>query len=123
MIKIDKQKAASIVWEKIKSKREAVKAGGIKVGGKWFHTDGASRIQHMALNMMGAGIPDGLQWKTMDGSFVTMTAALAGQIFQSVAVLDTQAFAKAEEHRGAMNAADNPFEYDFSTGWPESFGG
>ncbi len=109
------------VWEKVKGKRDSVKAGGVKVGDKWFHTDDASRIQHMALNMMGANIPAGLQWKTMDGTFVTMTQALAGQVFQAVAVLDMQAFAKAEEHRAAMMQAANPFGYDFSTGWPKTY--
>lgn len=111
------------VWERIKSKRDKVKAGGVKVGTKWFHTDDASRIQHMALNMMGAAIPANLQWKTMDGSFVTMTQALAGQVFQAVAVLDMQAFAKAEEHRIAMEASNDPASYDFSAGWPASFEG
>lgn len=115
--------AKARMWGEIKSKRDKVKAGGVKVGAKWFHTDDASRIQHMALNMMGANIPANLQWKTMDGSFVVMTQALAGQIFQAVAVLDTQAFAKAEEHRIAMEASNDPASYDFSAGWPASFEG
>jgi len=110
-------------WAKIKAKRERVKAGGVKVGDKWFHTDDASRIQHMALNMMGASIPANLQWKTMDGTFVTMTQSLAGQVFQAVAVLDMQAFAKAEEHRVAMEASNDPASYDFDAGWPVSFEG
>lgn len=117
------EQAKSAAWGRIKAKREHVKSGGVKVGDKWFHTDDASRIQHMALNMMGAAIPANLQWKTMDGSFVTMNQALAGQVFQAVAVLDMQAFAKAEEHRVAMEASNDPASYDFSAGWPASFGG
>lgn len=109
------------VWEHIKAKRDSVKMGGVKVGNKWFHTDDASRIQHMALSMRGANIPANLQWKTMDGTFVIMTQALAGQVFQGVAMLDMQAFAKAEEHRAGMVAAQNPFEYDFSAGWPQTY--
>lgn len=109
------------VWELIKSKREQVKAGGVKVGNKWFHTDDASRIQQIGLAMMGAAIPANLQWKTMDGSFTIMTQTLAGQVFQAVADLDMRAFASAEAHREAMLAAENPFEYDFSAGWPISF--
>lgn len=111
------------VWIQIKSVRDHIKSGGVKVGTKWFHTDDASRIQHMALNMMGANIPANLQWKTMDGSFVTMTQSLAGQVFQAVALLDMQAFAKAEEHRIAMEASNDPASYDFSAGWPASFEG
>lgn len=113
---------AAEIWERIKAKRDAIKVGGVKVGTKWFHTDDASRIQHMALNMMGASIPANLQWKTMDGSFVIMTQALAGQVFQAVALLDMQAFAKAEEHRVAMEVSNDPASYDFSAGWPPSFG-
>lgn len=114
---------SDIVWFRIKARRDAIKAGGVKVGAKWFHTDDASRIQHMALNMMGSNIPANLQWKTMDGSFVTMTQALAGQVFQAVATLDMNAFAVAEQHRVAMEASAEPASYDFSTGWPETFAG
>lgn len=109
------------IWERIKARLDVVKAGGVKVGTKWFHTDEASRIQHMALNMMGSGIPENLQWKTMDGTFVTMTQTLAGQVFQAVATLDMAAFAKAEEHRVAMEATSDPSAYDFSTGWPQTY--
>ena len=76
----------------------------------------------MALNMMGASIPANLQWKTLDGTFTTMTATLAKQVFQAAAALDMTAFAKAEEHRVAMEASADPASYDFSTGWPAAFG-
>lgn len=109
------------IWERIKARRDAVKAGGVKVGDKWFHTNEASRIQHMALSMMGSDIPANLQWKTLDGTFVTMTQTLAGQVFQAVATLDMTAFAKAEEHRVAMEAASDPSTYDFSAGWPQTY--
>lgn len=109
------------LWLRIRVKRDAVKAGGVNVGDKWFHTDDSSRIQHMALNMMGSSIPANLQWKTLDGTFVTMTQALAKQVFQAVATLDMIAFAKAEEHRAAMEASADPASYDFSAGWPQTY--
>lgn len=114
---------ADQVWELIRAKRDTIKAGGVKVGGSWFNTDDSSRVQQIGLVMMGASIPAGLQWKTMDGSFVTMTQALASQIFQAVAGHDMQAFSAAETHRLAMEASDDPSAYDFSEGWPESFSG
>ena len=113
---------AAEVCDRIKARRDAAKAGGVKVGDKWFHTDESSRIQHMALNMMGAGIPANLQWKTLDGTFVTMTATLAKQVFQAVATLDMTAFEKAEEHRVAMEASTDPAAYDYSAGWPAAYG-
>lgn len=119
---VDPPKAtAAQVWDEIKARRDNVKAGGVLVEGKWFHTDDASRIQHMALTMMGVGIPANLQWKTMDGSFITMSQALAGKIFQAVAAMDMQAFAAAETHRAALLAIATPSEYDFSAGWPQTY--
>lgn len=111
------------MWQRIKAKREQVKNGGVKVGDNWFHSDDASRIQQIGLVMMGAGIPPGLQWKTMDGTFVAMTPALAGQVFQAVGASDQTIFAVAETHKAAMEAAADPAAYDFSAGWPETFGG
>ena len=109
-------------WEGIKIERERRKAGGVKVGDKWFHSDDGSRIQQMGLVMMGAGIPAGLQWKTMDGTFIPMTPAFASQIFQAVAASDQAIFAVAETHRAAMEASADPAAYDYSTGWPKVFG-
>ena len=39
----------------------------------------------MGLVMLGDNIPAGLQWKTMDGSFVVMTPSLAQQVFAAAA--------------------------------------
>lgn len=109
-------------WAAIKTERDHRKAGGVKVGDKWFHSDDASRIQQLALVMMGAGLPAGLQWKTMDGSFITMTPALAQQVFTGQAASDQAIFAVAEQHRVAMEASPDPAAYDFSTNWPKIFG-
>lgn len=110
------------VWSKIKAERDRRKAGGVKVGDKWFHSDDASRIQQLTLVMMGAGLPAGLQWKTMDGTFITMTPALAQQVFTAQAASDQTIFAVAEAHRVAMEASDDPAAYGYSHGWPKVFG-
>lgn len=110
------------LWEQIKAERDRRKAGGVKVGAKWFHSDDGSRIQQMGLVMMGASIPANLQWKTMDGSFITMTQTLASQVFHAVAAGDQAIFAAAEAHRVAMEASADPAVYDYSTGWPAIFG-
>jgi hypothetical protein len=108
-------------WDDIKAERDRCKSGGVKVGDKWFHSDDASRIQQIGLKMFGASVPP-VPWKTMDGSFVPMTQELAELIFQGVAASDQVIFAKAEEHRAAMLASADPATYDFSTGWPLTFG-
>lgn len=124
-VEVNLSSARAAQWEAIKARREIVKAGGVKVAvdgeDKWFHTDDPSRIQQIGLVMMGASLPTGLQWKTMDGSFVTMTQALAGQVFQANAAHDQATFAAAEQHRVAMEASERPDLYDFSSSWPVIF--
>ncbi len=94
-------------WEWIKRERDARKlSGGFKVGTKWFHSDRDSRAQQLGLIIAaGAGaIPAGLQWKTMDGSFVPMTAQLAQQIFGTAMASDAQYHAVAEQAKAALEA-------------------
>ena len=106
-------------WQAIKAKRNSLfDTGGYLVGTKWFHSDGKSKTQQIGLVLMGAGVPEGLQWKTMDGTFVTMTQTLAGQIFQAAAAQDMALFAAAEIHNTAMLAAADPLAYSFAGGWP-----
>lgn len=113
----------TIVWEAIKAERDRrIVAGGYRVGDKWFHSDILSRTQQIGLVMMGSSIPDGLQWKTMDGSFVAMTPQLAGQIFAAAAASDQAIFAAAEAHRAMMAAGGDPGSYDYAAGWPPMFG-
>lgn len=111
------------VWERIKAHRDAVKSQGVPVGEKWFHSDADSRIQQLALVMMGANVP-AVSWKTMDGTFITMSQALAGQIFQATAARDMAVFSAAEQHRAAANASTDPLAYPFaSSGWPAGYVG
>ena len=128
------QQQQHTAWQAIKAHRDKIKAGGVLVsvagtasdgaGGagveKWYHTNPDSRFQFLALINMAAtnSIPDNLQWKTMDGSFVTMTAAIAQKVFTATATLDITAFTAAEQHRATMLASETPAEYDHSSGWP-----
>ena len=125
------------IWENIKRERERRKAGGVKVGTKWYHTDSDSRIQHLGLlekarAARAAGGTDAtrlqalgqdIKWKTMDGSFIYLTVKHAEDIFAAVTDLDAAAFAAAETHRVAMEASADPAAYDFSVGWPATFAG
>ena len=110
-------------WEAIKAERDKrIQTGGYQAAGKWFHSDTFSRTQQMGLVMMGASIPGGLQWKTMDGSFVTMTQTLAGQVFAAAAASDAAIFARAEQIKATMEA--DPAAFDLAAhAWPPVFGG
>lgn len=112
--------ARNLKWNQIKAERDNRKSGGTFVSNKWFHSDSDSRIQQLGLVLMGANVPV-VQWKTMDGTLITMTQALAGGIFQATATLDMQLFEVAEGHRLAMEASERPDLYDFSAGWPARY--
>lgn len=121
----------------IKAKRDAIKAGGVKVGTKWYHSDEASRTQYIGLlRMADAAVAAGgtgsttlqyggqdIQWKTMDGTFIKMTVQRANDVFNAVSGLDFAAFGAAEAHKAAMEASADPASYDFAAGWPATFGG
>ena len=117
----------AVAWERIKNERDRRNYLGVKVGAHWFHSDDPSRIQQLALAMMGAAIPSGLMWKTLTLTpppvFVEMTPALAQGIFQATAESDAAIFAAAEAHRTAMEASDTPESYDITGGWPVSIEG
>lgn len=119
--------AREVAWNRIKAERDRRKFAGVKVGQHWFHSDDSSRIQQLALAMMGANMQSGLQWKTLTLSpppvFVTMTPALAAAIFQATAASDAAIFAAAEAHRIAMEASSDPQGYDCTSGWPATIEG
>lgn len=114
-------------WERIKAHRDELSDNGgykVIVNGvdKWFHSDAKSKTQQLGLVIAGPAVP-AIQWKTMDGTFITMSQAWAGAIFAAAAAQDAAIFAKAEFHRLAMEAAADPLAYDFSGGWPAVYGG
>jgi len=117
-----KEKVIADIWLKIKEKRRQKQAGGVKIGTKWFHSDESSRIQQLGLVLLGDDMPENLQWKTLDGSFVTMTPTLAGQILAAVGASDVAIFGVAEAHRTEMAASNSPADYDYSGNWPFVYG-
>jgi hypothetical protein len=115
------RQSTPIEWELIKDHRTRVQDGGAEVDGKWFHSDASSKIQHLGLMIMGDNIPAGLQWKTMDGSFVTMTSKIATQIFQAMVIREQAVFVTAEKHRLELMKSMSPSTYNFTSGWPLSY--
>ncbi len=125
---VDAAKVAA--WESIKAERDRRRTSGIKSGAYWFRSDDRAVGEYNSIINLAAksGLPDSYvirpKWRTLgDGVTVDMTAGLAGQIlmsgFQSLAAIDDAATA----HRAAMLASADPAVYDFSSGWPATFGG
>jgi hypothetical protein len=112
-------------WTAIKAERDRrTQTGGYYVASvdKWFHSDAQSRIQQIGLVMYGANMPAGLQWKTLDGSFVTMTPALAQAVFAAAGASDAALFAYGEQLNAEVLAATDPLSVDVLAGWPKIYG-
>lgn len=110
------------IWQRIKTIRDKyTQQGGYKAQGKWFHSDTFSRSQQIGLVIMGSSIPAGLQWKTMDGSFVPMTPTLAQAVFQAAALQDNLLFSYAEQLNQQVKLSTNPTSIDIEQGWPETY--
>lgn len=113
-----KQTNQELIWSAIKDKRHNNTRGGVYISSidKWFHTDESSRIQYLALITL-PSLPDNLQWKTMDNSFIILTRPLLTELTSAMLLKEQQDFMNAEQHKQRMMQADNPLEYDFSDGW------
>ena len=113
-----------LIWKQIKAIRDTkTQEGGYSTQSKWFHSDTFSRTQQIGLVVMGANIPTGLRWKTMDGTFIDMTQTLANQVFAAAAAQDFALFAYAETLKGQVDSSNNPASIDITAGWPETYQG
>lgn len=109
-------------WEEIKAERARRTAGGVLVAGKWFHTDTPSRLQWLALVLLGAGVP-AQPWKTMDNTFISLSQSLVQQVFGAMIAKEQDIFTHAEVLRSQVFGSDSPGSVDITVGWPEIFGG
>jgi hypothetical protein len=106
--------------DRIKAERDRRKLNGVKVGAQWIHSDTYSRTQWLGMVIMGASVP-AIEWTTMDGSTVTTSQALAGQVFNGTAMLDSTLFSHASALIAQVEAAPDPATVDITAGWPATF--
>ena len=120
-----------MVWSNIKDFRDKKTQSGVYVSSfsKWIHTDTYSRTQWLGMLMAGASLP-AIQWKTMDGTFITTTPQLAQAVFSAVMTQDATIFGAAESKKQAMLSLSDPRNYyfgadllpqDTSQGWPATY--
>lgn len=125
------------MWERIKAERDRRMSLGAKVAigaqAHWFHTDTKSRIQHLGLKdaardtLASGGTMSSpvsisgqqIQWKCMGGMFVPMTVQVVFDLVEADKQLDAALHLRAEQHKALMEASPEPWNYDYSTGWPE----
>ena len=109
-------------WRQIESVRDSKIANGVLVNGFWWQTSVNARIRYMGAAAMGAEFVATTEWKTMTGEKTTLTGGIAAQIMRAVAAMEKDVFAAAEFHKTAMMKSEDPSVYDFSGGWPDTFG-
>jgi hypothetical protein len=122
-------------WLEIKAQRDTRKAGGVKVGNYWYHSDADSRIQWLGIKdtardillaggNMSSPVPivgQALIWKTMSGAFIQVTCQVAFDVVQATKGLDATLFASAEAKRAAINATQTPETINTSSGWNQTY--
>lgn len=104
--------------ERIKAKRAQSCHAGIYINSikKWMHSDLDSRQQYTFLRTLNK-LPEDLVWKTLDNSFVPMTRELLDELSLKLIADEQHDFQNAERHKAAMLKAENPLDYDYSSGW------
>ena len=128
--------AKSAMWDKIQIERTRRKecAFPVDFGGKtyYFHGDAESRGQQHGLMagvnlLLATGKPlttvlTTVPWVTKGGTNVTMTGELALTIFQTQMRREGEFFSVARAHKEAMEASAEPWNYNYSAGWPKIYG-
>ena len=106
------------MWERIKAKRAQSRHAGIYINSikKWMHSDADSRMQYTFLRTLDK-LPEDQLWKTVDNSFVPMTRDLLDELTLKLISDEQHDFQNAERHKAAMLKAENPLDYDYSSGW------
>ena len=132
----DLESAKSAMWDKIQIERTRRKecAFPVDFGGKtyYFHGDAESRGQQSGLMagvnlLLATGKPlttvlTTVPWVTKGGTNVTMTGELALTIFQTQMRREGEFFSVARAHKEAMEASAEPWNYNYSAGWPKIYG-
>lgn len=130
----DLESAKAAMWDKIQIERTRRIEGGYPCifGGKtyWFHSDAMSLLQQSNLVsaaqltlMQGKDMAAVMvQWKTCSGEFVGMSGNLALAMFAAGMEQQKAIFTAAEMHKAKMRACAEPWNYNYSAGWPKIYG-
>ena len=129
------------VWELIKAYRDKRKFGGIYVSNKWFHNDPDSRTQWLGIKDKARDVINNggsmssvltinhpqygtvpIQWNTMDGTLIPVTAQLAFDVVEKTGDLDGILYGLGQYHKAQLYVSNDPENYNFKTLWPPIFG-
>jgi hypothetical protein len=122
--------------EAVKAERDRlIVVGGHKIGDNWYHSNEISLIQQIALNgiadkMIAAGATDGAlitatPWKTLGGTFVSLTVGIAKNFIASAlnqqSLMFSAAQTKITQEIPALNTVEAVNAYDVLAGFPATY--
>ncbi len=111
--------------DNVKAKRDDLWVrGGFEVNEKWYASDAQSKTQYLFYVSLGSSIPANTQWKTKDGSFVTLTQSLLSNMISASIAQETAIFDKAQELLEEIDSAttvDSLAELNWEDNWPNVF--
>lgn len=126
---IDPEQQAAKNAEDIAKMREAINAlrdrkinGGVYVEavGKWIDTDATAERNILSVkasfDLFGDAVGE-IAWTCADNSILMIDKAKLMLIWQALMTAKTGNHANALRHKAAVDQAENPLEYDYSSGW------
>lgn len=123
---VKKSEEITIMRAKINAMRDDKSAGGVYVEslGKWFDSDGKAQSKLLGLKatMDLVGSEMTVSWTCADNTEVEnfgkpqLTAVIA-----TILQAENHNHTVARQHKAALEQADNPLEYDYSSGWSKTY--
>lgn len=120
----------------IEERNRRLMEDGLYALGHWFQTDANSRTQRLGLFFISlvtklenlgirldinGSLLEGIEWSTMDKTFVTINYPYCIELFKMDVARDKKIFTVANNHIEKMEQSEDPYYYDYSKGWPQSF--
>lgn len=113
-----------LVAEQINALRDKKTAGGVYLPAvkHWFDTDNDAQVNVLgAYNAMKMLNLAQREWRTYDNQSVQLSFADFEQLYLALVQVKDKNHFNAVAHKKAVEKSDTPLNYDYSSGWTETF--
>ncbi|WGE76078.1 DUF4376 domain-containing protein [Actinobacillus equuli] len=111
--------------EKINALRDEKSAGGVYVEtlGKWFDSDSKAQAKLLGLKATMDLIGDmSVNWTCADNTDVeNFSKSQLTAVIAAILQAEDHNHTVARKHKAALEQAENPLEYDYSSGWAKTY--
>ena len=125
IVAVTREEMIALKWEEIKAYRTLKVYDGcyLKSIDKWIQTDADTQMQISCLHqlMLAGANPGTIQWKMYDNTMHKMTDSLIAEVFISILSHVQAIFTAAEYARMRLEVADGILNFDYKTGFPETY--